>query len=167
VGVAQAPMVAVPAQRHWVPQRVVHHLYRLRTVGYPARPFALVTSKSSRTELLQCSGSKTREETKRKGALFDMEFSQPQRRDRVRGLALGLGGIKNLNFPVRQREATPEVCAGRDRQATANENPAFAGRNSEQKRGFRLTPRPSSQSGLRHGRQKKPIECRQDWRRRP
>jgi len=65
-----------------------------------------------------------------------MEFSQPQRRDRVRGLALGLGGIKNLNFPVRQREATQEVCAGRDRQATANENPAFAGRNSEQKEAF-------------------------------
>jgi hypothetical protein len=47
---------------------------------------------------LQCSELQTREETKERASLFDMEFSQPQCRDRVRGLLLWLGRIKGFNF---------------------------------------------------------------------
>jgi hypothetical protein len=115
-------------------------LHQSRIVRYPARPFALATSKSSQTKLRQCSGSQTREETKRKKSLFDMEFSQPQRRDRVRGLARGLGGIKSLNFPggsETQQRGSADLRRDRTSQA-------FAGHNSEQKTGFRLTSRAAS-----------------------
>ena len=89
-------------------------MYQSRLARYPARPLALATSKSSQTKLRLCSRSQTREETKRKECLFDMEFSQPQRRDRVRGLTRGLGGIKNLNF-LGGREAPERICGRTNR----------------------------------------------------
>jgi hypothetical protein len=89
--------VAVPRQ-HRVLQAEAHHLCQLRTTRYLARPFAPEISNSSQTMPLQCSALQTREETKERVSLFDMEFSQPQCRDRVRGLLLWLGRIKGFNF---------------------------------------------------------------------
>ena len=54
---------------------------------------------------LQCSELQTREETKERVSLFDMEFYQPQCGDRVRGLLLCLGRIKSFNFRIRPRMA--------------------------------------------------------------
>jgi hypothetical protein len=74
-----------------------------------------------------------------------MEFSEPQRRNRVRGLTRGLGGIKNLNFScAASRPRITEVREGprfdgldrwsnedAAKQRIGTENPGFAGRNSE------------------------------------
>jgi hypothetical protein len=125
-------------------------LYQSRLVRYPSRPLALATSKSSQTMPHLCSGSPTREETKRKESLFDMEFSQPQRRNRVRGLTRGLGRIKNLNF-LGGSEAPQRGSAD---VRTDRKSHAFAGPNSEQKRGFRLTSRAASEFRLAHSQQK-------------
>jgi hypothetical protein len=70
--------VAVPRQ-HWVLRAEEHHLRQLRTTQYPAQLSVPEISNSSQIVPLRCSELQTREETKERASLFDMEFSQPLR----------------------------------------------------------------------------------------
>jgi hypothetical protein len=97
-GVEQAQVGEAAPRQHRVLRAEAHHLCQLRTTRYPARPSAPEISNSIQTMPLQCSELQTREETKERACLFDMEFYQPQCRARVRGLLLCFGRIKG--FPV-------------------------------------------------------------------
>jgi hypothetical protein len=78
-GVEQAQSGMAATRPHRVLQAEGHHLCQLRTTQYPARPSVLEISNSSQIVPLQCSEPQTREETKERASLFDMEFSQPLR----------------------------------------------------------------------------------------
>src|SRR6478672_3572239 len=81
-----------------VPQAEADHWRQWRTARLPARLLALEIAKSTQKEPLQYSALSTREETRERESLFDMEFSQPKCRDRARRLPLYLGRIKSFHL---------------------------------------------------------------------
>jgi hypothetical protein len=89
-----------------------------------------------------------------------MEFSQPQRRDRVRGLTRGLGGIKNLNC-LGGREAHKEDL--RTYEQIEHRTHLLAPILSR-KEAFG-SPRGPHQNFASPILSKKLRECRQNWRR--
>jgi hypothetical protein len=75
--VEEAQLEVAAAPQRWALQAERHHSRQLRTTRYPVRLFVLEISDSTQSKPLRHLKLRTREETKGRAFLFDMEFSQP------------------------------------------------------------------------------------------